>query len=192
MQSTQAHVKTPHFGNSNWDPEHLGPIQNTWERYCVLSACIPLTSFFSAILSPPRCLVPTEWKEGSAFARTKHHFLGYGFRVPWPQMVNQPTMAANYQLNLGWGRQPGQLRINRRNKSIAAVPRVAEKPLWCLRGTQGRGVTKEFLIWGEKTRRNKITNSPPHHHHHHSFLQKESRGSQASRLQPAVSSLPLP
>lgn len=81
--------------------------------------------------------------------------------VPWPQIVNQPTMAVNYQINLGWGRQPGQLRINRRNKSIAAVPQVAEKPLRCLRGSQGRGVTKEFLIWGEEHSEIKSRIPPP-------------------------------
>ena len=84
-----------------------------------------------------------------------------GLWVPWPQIVNRPTMAVNYQINLGWGRQPGHLRINRRNKSTAAVPGVAEKPLRCLRGNQGRGVTKEFLIWRGKSLRNKITNPPP-------------------------------
>lgn len=152
-------MKTPYFGNSNWDPEHLGPIQNTWERYCVLSACIPLTSFFSAIPLSTQVFGPHGVKRKHCLCQNEASFPGLW--VPWPQIVNQLTMAVNYQINLGWGHQPGQLRINRRNKSIAAVPLVAEKPLRCLRGSQGRGVTREFLIWGEKTLRNKITNPPP-------------------------------
>ena len=141
-------MKTPYFGNSNWDPEHLGPIQNTWERYCVLSACIPLTSFFSAIPLSTQVFGPHGVKRKHCLCQNEASFPGLW--VPWPQIVNQLTMAVNYQINLGWGHQPGQLRINRRNKSIAAVPLVAEKPLRCLRGSQGRGVTREFLIWGEK------------------------------------------